>query len=341
MKNCPSAPYILISLLLVSLFASCEVDFSPNAEWKETPSVYCILDQDDDTTWVRVEKCFLAEENIYSYGLVSDSINYPQGSIKVSLIAYNGTQVVDTIDCQYTERDRPAGSFASTSQPLYYTTEKLRENYLYQLEIRRTADSRVIANTDIIPLIKTPDTSTHPFIHKPFSNGLFGFSGGSPSFEMEWYSMPNARRYQPIIRFYYRQDGDTQYVDVPCSKVLVKTDPQAYMYSSILYRNEFLQGLKEAFRDNHAAKYYLKYVDVYVTSCNEDFNVYLNTVDANNSIDQGTEAYSNIHNGVGVFAARRTHLCKRVDADSSLSPNQGLYYFLVNLGVGFGGHDDE
>ena len=64
--------------LSIFLFYACEVEFSPNAEWKEVPSVYCILDQDDDTTWVRVEKCFLGEGSIYNYGMISDSINYPQ-----------------------------------------------------------------------------------------------------------------------------------------------------------------------------------------------------------------------------------------------------------------------
>ena len=322
--------------LSIFLFYACEVEFSPNAEWKEVPSVYCILDQDDDTTWVRVEKCFLGEGSIYNYGRISDSINYPQGSIDVRMIVYNGNHVVDTLDCQYTECERPLGNFASSSQPLYYTTEPLNENYSYQLEIRRTADGHLLANTDAIPLINTPD----PFITKPFASGLFAFSGGTkPSFEVEWNTMDNARLYQPVIRFYYSQEGDTHYVDVPCSKVPVHNESQSL--STLVYRTDFLQGLKTAFKDNHERKYYVKYVDVYVTACNEDLNVYLNTVGSNNSIDQGTEPYSNIHNGVGIFATRRTHLYKHVAADSSMSPNQGLYYFLLNLGVGFESSTNE
>ena len=57
------APLILIAASL--LLSACEVEFSPNAEWREIPVVYCVLDQDDDTTFVRVERCFLGEGNIY------------------------------------------------------------------------------------------------------------------------------------------------------------------------------------------------------------------------------------------------------------------------------------
>ena len=88
------------------LLTSCEVDFSPNAPWKEVPVVHCLLDQDDDTTWVRVEKCFLGEGNIYTYGAVSDSINYPKDSIIVRLLAFDYWGRCDTIPFTYTITSR-------------------------------------------------------------------------------------------------------------------------------------------------------------------------------------------------------------------------------------------
>ena len=71
------------SLLAALLFSACKVDFSPNAQWKELPVVYCILDQDDDTTWVRVQRCYLGQGNLYQYGSNYDSVNYPQGQLTV------------------------------------------------------------------------------------------------------------------------------------------------------------------------------------------------------------------------------------------------------------------
>ena len=111
----------LFSLSLLPLLTvSCEVEFSPNAEWKEIPVVYCLLDQDDDTTWARVERCYLGDGSIYDYGSISDSINYPLGSIEVKLLRiYNGETVAE-----YTFRDttvnRQSGNFANMAQPMYY-----------------------------------------------------------------------------------------------------------------------------------------------------------------------------------------------------------------------------
>ena len=147
---------LLFFLPLVFSFAACEVEFSPNAEWKNIPAVYCLLDQDDDTTWVRVQRCYLTEGNIYDYGLVSDSINYPQGSITVSLLAYRDGILRDSMAFQYTERGMDSGLFAHTNQPLYWceTRSRLREDCSYVLNVRNAADGTLLATTDPVSLIR-------------------------------------------------------------------------------------------------------------------------------------------------------------------------------------------
>ena len=52
--------YLLVVFLFPFIFTSCEVEFDPNEEWKAVTVVYGVLDQDDDTTFVRVQKGFLA-----------------------------------------------------------------------------------------------------------------------------------------------------------------------------------------------------------------------------------------------------------------------------------------
>ena len=48
-KNVSAMRYKLFPfLILVFWFSSCKVDFSPNAQWKDVPSVYCVLDIDED-----------------------------------------------------------------------------------------------------------------------------------------------------------------------------------------------------------------------------------------------------------------------------------------------------
>jgi hypothetical protein len=60
----------------------------------------------------------------------------------------------------------------------------------------------------------------------------------------------------------------------------------------------------------------------------------MSTASQGGGLDQSHEVYNNINGGVGVVASRRTHLYKRMPSDTSLSSDNGLLYYLINLGVG-------
>lgn len=332
---------ILAFILLSFTLTSCEVEFSPNAEWKETPVLYCMLDQDEDTTWVRVEKCYLGEGDIYSPSAISDSINYPEGSLDIKLYAIRDNQFIDSIPFTYTLRDRDSGSFAYQQQPLYwaYTRHRLREDCFYRLVVRRssTGDTLVWSETPLV--VKNYDYND--IITYVNDNGKFGFYFNNACL-IKWRAMNNARLYQPIIRFYYTVDEpstpyeDTLYLDTPCA--LVHSRDNALTYSTSYSRDAFLNALKEALKDDPRSKGYPKIADIYLTVCTEDINAYINSVAAMTNLDQGRETYTNIHGGLGVFGARRTHIYKRVDCDPSDNPSSdhpGLNYLLQHLGVGF------
>ena len=330
-------------LFLFSFFLlwSCEVEFSPNAEWKNVPVVYCLLDQDDDTTWVRVQRCYLSEGNIYQYGSNSDSINYPQGSISVALLAYSDGTLKDSIPFIYTERDRDSGAFAYTAQPLYYavTKNKLRESYTFVLNVRSTADGHLLATTDPLSLIKKgsgalitkPSYSVHP--SSGDTMGGFYFNDGDPSMGayclIQWNPLENARLYQPMVRFYYESGGVRHHLDLLCQRVTSSTSEVRYS------REQFLTDIEQKLQHDTTTKHYIPHVDIYLTCCTEELNAYISTSSLGTSINQEHEAFSNIIGGVGIFAARRTHLYKGMPADKSIQPGVGLYDLLLNLGVGF------
>ena len=336
-----SLTFCLISTLLAIAFSACEAEFSPNAEWKEIPVVYCLLDQDDDTTWVRVERCFLGEGDMHDYGTISDSINYPVGSIRVVLYAlYDGVRV-DSLVCRDTLVDRSGGQFAYVAQPLYFTTDSLREDRSYELVVSRTATGQTLAYTDPVSLIGWYDAEGASPITKPTYTQGFGFyerSGSIPVCKINWHRLSNARLYQPVVRFYYGEQGDTHYVDLRCSSVSATSNSSSQL--SIDYSLwSFLSELETLLRDDTLPKAYLYKADIFLTACTEDLNVYLNSLNITTDIDQGREAYTNIHNGIGIFAARRTHLCKRLAADDSMNPlgtpAPGLLAYLKSRNIGF------
>ena len=312
----------------ILMLTSCEVEFSPNAEYVETPVVYCLLDQDDDTTWVRVEKCFLEEGNIYNYGSQSQLYTYPQGTLTVTLIAYRDGQWAGSIALAETLRPRSDGDFDETPQPLFFTTTPLDTTCRYKLEVRHAVNDSLIATTDSIPLILQTDER---LVTTPSNNQRFRFVNGSC--RIVWNALENARRYQPFVRFYYGEDGDTLYQDLFCS---VETSGRL---STDYPLQSFLNSLKEALKDDTNHKDYLELVDIYITACDENLNVYMNSVSSGTNLNQATDTYTNIRGGVGIFAARRRHLYKNLLADNSMNPintpNPGLRAYLRDLGIGF------
>lgn len=331
---------VLIVISSILFLTACEVEFSPNAEWKNVPVVYCLLDQDDDTTWVRVQRCYLTEGNIYNYGLNSDSVNYPQGAITVSLLAWENGVLKDSMAFEYTTRDRDTGHFASANQPLYFcrTKNRLKENYSYVLSVRNAADNSLLAVSDPVSLIKQTSSSliaepSITVVNGTDTIGYLGFytsmgSGNSTLYcYIRWYAMENARLYQPILRFYYESQGTTKYVDLHA--------PSSKGTDSYYSRDLFLDQLKHYFGDDTTRKRYIPRMDLYLTSCSEELNAYLSTGPSGSGASEMAEGFSNINGGVGIFASRRTHLYKRMPADSSITPGRGLIDCLMQLNLGF------
>ena len=322
-----------MSLLALTL-AGCEVEFSPNAEWKEIPVVYCLLDQEDDTTWARVEKCFLAEGNMRQYGGISDSINYPAGALEVSLLAIKGSGVVDSLPFTYTIRDHADGDFASEGQPIYYcyTKNRLRQDCYYLLRIRRTADNSILAEASTSLIVAQSGAQA---VIQPNDNIPFGFSW-TRNCKITWRNYNNVRLYQPIVRFYYTYkylDGDTHYVDFPCATRL--TPPYADTYTIQYSRDAFLASVAQYFQGDTNTKGYPMLFDIYITMCDENMYAYMQSNSAGSGIEQGGEVYSNIKGGIGVFGSRRTHVRRAVPGDDNDREGVGMLSLLKSLNVGF------
>lgn len=320
---------LFIIAFLTFLFCSCKVEFSPNADWKDIPVVYCVLDPDDDTSWVRVQRCYLKEGEIYSAASITDSVSYPADSIEVVLYVRHNDQSVDSMTFLATFMDRQEGSFASENQVAYYypTAGRLNNAEMYELYVRKKSTGALLASASTLPVIP-PDN----IIRKPANNDKFGFYSANNSCLIEWNTFTNARMYEPVVRFYYSEHGDTLSVDIHCGRIY-QTKESALTLSTNYLRTSFLSDLKLYLQPDTAAKIYVPMVDLYINACNEDLNAYLSSVSANSGSLLSTQIYSNISGGLGIFATRRTHLFKHLSSDVNKVPNSGLYWFLTQLGV--------
>ena len=352
----------LIAILsLVALFSSCKVDFSPNAPWRDVPSVYCVLDAQEDTVWARVQRCYLGEDNLYSYAGIADSNNYPEGDIQVHLLAWLGqrgeqhsltptNRLVDRWELTYTLRSgKPEGSFSNGPQPVYYCVpgRKLLADTgcVFQLVVIRTSDGDTIAQafTTMVGLLRPHidgrDTTEKVLISPNDARGHeFGFRIGCRG-EIKWYSLPRGRLYQPILTFYYKKKGDTLSVNIPGTP-FKDVNNASTLASRTITQDRFLSTIKNALSSNTDTLYNVNNVDINIAVCNEDLNAYITSQDRTVVSGQDYHTYTNIQGGVGIFGSRRSHIIINVPCDS-VGKEGYIPAQLKDLGVGFYGQFSE
>ncbi len=343
----------LFSLIFFAL-QSCEVEFSPNGEWKEIPVVYALLDQDDDTTYIRIQRCFLGDGNQYQFAAVADSNYYPSDALTVVVEEWNsyendlglpyrigdGPRQVFSFDYT-TFPDKEDGLFPSSYQPVYicHTAGQFDSACIYRLVVTKTASGDTIAVAET-PLIFGEMRLTHPNNTTSFN---FTGSAGNKSCDITFSRLQYVRRYEPVVRFNYRDfvvdttcvPFDTistpHYVDVACPAV--KSNMRDPNYTSRLEQNSFLTTIREALEDSVVTRNVLDTVDIFIHCATEDVSAYLYASSPSTTINQDVFTYTNIDGGLGLFGARRTKISFRVK--TPLSANSDYIKKLKELGVGF------
>ena len=331
-------------MVMLTQLVSCEVEFSPNADWKEVPVVYCVLNPDDDTSYVRVQKCFLSDNNLNDYVTISDSMNYPEGELTVKLLEWKarklannvlvkeGSKPVDSLLFQYELKDKEEGLFDYPYQPIYAckTRNKLDTNCIYQLVVLKSATSDTLAHAETSLLGGTSKIDMINGFRPGANNFLFKFVQKGKC-TLTWKTWTRGRLYQPRVRFYYKQDGEVRHVDVRCNEV-TNSGKQSTL-SSTISQGAYFTDIKNALKNDPSPKSFIHHVDITIDACEENLNAYLASIRAINSGSQSTQVYTNIENGIGVFSARRS-ITVSVPSDSAAGV--GTYMaMLKDLNVGF------
>lgn len=348
-------PLIAVTLLA---FSSCRVEFSPNAPWRDVPSVYCVLDPEEDTVWVRLQRCYLGEDNLYNYSSIADSNYYLPDAVSVHLLAWKGIRgdnnsltasenLVDRWQLAYTEREgKPEGNFPSGRQPVYYCVPGDRmladTDCVFQLVIIRNADGDTLATAStsmvgFLPKKITYNDTIEEVLTNP--NALrgheFGFIIGCRG-RLQWNTLPRGRLYQPFVTFYYKKLRDTLHFTIPGTTV--KNPGNAISLSCIPFTQDYyFDYIRRQLSDNTDSLFTVNNVDITIAVCNEDLNAYITSLDHTVMGGQDNPTYSNIKGGVGIFGSRRSHIVINMPCDSVGKPGY-IPDRLYNLGVGFYGH---
>jgi len=126
---------ILITLIGLITFTSCEKDFSLNGAYKRTPIIFGLIDQSDSIHMIRITRTYLGDGDNNEYAQIADSSYFDQVNAKVIELD-NGIptdrewQLHDTIIT-----NKETGLFYGPEQKMYtFFANDLNEEFEYKFE---------------------------------------------------------------------------------------------------------------------------------------------------------------------------------------------------------------
>ncbi len=296
--------FLLTGVAGLILIYGCDTDVDLNAEWQDIPVVYGILNQQDEVHYIRINRAFLGEGDALQMASHLDSITYDPDILEVRLLEMNGSSVRRVFDLDTAMiHNVDSGVFAYPEQMVYRTSGnvQLSTDYSYHLEIY---------NKDRQKYIESETELIHNFsIKRPLAGQLFiNFTSVFPQ-EVIWNTARNGRLYQLTVRsFYtnYHPDGsqEKKHVDWHFSRREASGLQGGSEMSTELIGQQFYVILENSLEALSGVDRTLDSVRFIVSVANDEFNTYMKINRPSGSIIQERPEYTNISNGIGLFASR-------------------------------------
>lgn len=295
------------SLVLLGLaFTSCNNEVDLTGEYKDTPVVYSLLNQNDSVHYIRIQKAFLINGNVLETAKNPDSLKYDPADLVVKiqpLDANSGNPLGSAVTFQYVPgATQDTGIFAQQGIMIYRSTATLNDLRNYRLEITNTKlNKQITAQTGLVHgfVLKKPQTGTIIF-NTPSGNG----------YDLRWLSAVNGFVYQPEIIFHWDEKDMTTQVVTQDSLVWTLTPKEAATedagteMSYILANNSFYQfvGQNVPVKPNVKRKIGPLTFKFYIGT--EALNTYINVNKPSIGLIQEKPVYTNVTGGLGLFAGR-------------------------------------
>lgn len=326
---------LVLIVVLIGL-SRCSTDIDLNATYSPFTVVFGLLDPEQDTQYVKINKTWLGAGNNFDYALIRDSSEYDFSLFEAKIGRYNNGSLqeewlLDTVT-RY-DKDTDGVFFAPAYTAYYFVSDGgLNQNgdSEWRINIDFTDKDDVSAATTLVeyPQNNANMTQPPPGQGPNYSFGMAAVTGDGThynDFDFKWTSSENAGRYELGLVFHYieRVWEDVQHtvlvsesheeltwflgsVEAPVTGVeqLTKEVNWEGFYKMLQARLDAdpLISREVGLWNEDIQK--LSVMDVVLTIANEDLDIYLDVNAPVTGIIQERPEYTNITNGIGLFASR-------------------------------------
>lgn len=296
-------------LLFLFVLTACENDVELAGEYVETPVVYGLLNPASDTQFVKINKTFLKEgEN--AIDLAKDPSNIYYDSLFATL-TNQSTNEVDTL--KKILKPKEAGVFTSDSNYIYYTANPIAAGNNYKLDLDLPDGKSASAQTITISPVtirRPPADEADPKDRKiSFVNTLGQLL---PNYVAAVDFTSDVARLEVKMYFLYAEVINGQYfpqrVEIPVAGINNERQISENDYSVPLNLDVFFDVLERNVPNTNTVKEISCYnnILVEVAAADEAFIFYQDVNGPIDGISQVRPEYSNVDNGLGLFASRST-----------------------------------
>ena len=299
----------LIFSVFAFLFYSCDNEFDVNASWEEVMVVYGLLNPAEEQQYIRVNKAYLGEGNALDMASVSDSIQYNNTDLEVSVSTQINGEVINIL-FHDTIIEKDTGLFAIDNNIIYtaFIPEDINffsSNRTYTLNITNVITNNTInANTDVI------DDFSFSAFNPSYKFGFYNPSiidSDSSQFltkTLSWNQFPNGIIYQLTLKFNYLENG----VENSLSWQQPINNYQGGAMSAKLEGARFFSFLRSQLEYSESVVREYVDLDLIMTVGTSDLATYINLNEPLTGIVQQRPEFTNIHNGLGIFSSRYVYV---------------------------------
>ncbi len=346
---------ILLIIGLYTVLTGCETEVDLTAPYKSTPVITAVLEYTTDTQFVRINRTYLADNNVVLYASNRDSVEYHPEEVEAWLFKKFNDDKRDSIQLEHIVKpSRDPGVFYNEDISFWYTTDELftqseidaitgsnPANYTYELDV--TARGQEYKGETDFPRVK------NAFIGYPPAN--------QPEFKVAFYSeQPNGTgvyrtqnfryqqalptaRYQNILRLYFDYETENgtvvenQFIDynLGIQEVNVSNPPSSGDPTFVTFNSEnwyaFIGNILKDIPGIQTVK--IEELEYRVIGANSILNSYINVTNPISDFTPVLSTFTNFDNGaIGILGSRTLAYSKfRLYDASIIIMNEGDYAY--------------
>jgi hypothetical protein len=355
---------IFVFALIVCVFAGCETEVDLNAPYKNTTVIFGLLDPDfngdnqitvQDTQWIKINRTFLGEGDNNLYAAIRDSSEYTDEDFATKKVQrlVDGNVVEEYELKSTTVSNRQLnGIFYGPEQTMYYfvpSAPGLDQNSEYKIILDFVDGREVSATTQVVSYGSfswlTPQQNATFILASVSTNGGFNYTS---EVAVRWNAATNANIYDARLRFHYTElkyandawtgepEVSSKFLDYNLGSIneteinpgeLLKITFDARGFFSYLQNNLVAdQKIRRVIGNYDTQQQRTECFDLMLTMGNDDLKSYIEVNTPSTGVAQERPIYTNVNNGIGLFASRGSRNLiglPLIAFDNNNQPNSG------------------